>query len=115
MKKVHIACIAAVSLVCAGCSAKKDWNRARAQDTVLAYEMFLDAHPNSDESVLARHRIEALQDAGAWSRAQRNGTIGGYAEYLRWRPDGAHAAQARSRMYELERKAGEELRRDQRP
>ncbi len=95
---------ALISLTLLGCSsAQEDWKKADAQNTVAAYQEFLEQHPNTQQSVEARSRIHALKDEQAWSEAQKNNTIQAYQQYLHDLPNGIHSEESRERITSLER------------
>jgi hypothetical protein len=94
--------LAAVPLLACS-SAQSDWQRTSASDTVAAYQAFLEEHPNTTESVVARARIQALQDEQAWIRAQQSNTVAAFQTYLQEHPAGIHVAEARDRIAANER------------
>jgi hypothetical protein len=92
----------AVALVACS-SAQSDWQQANAADTVAAYQAFLDKHPNTTQSVVARDRIHAVLDGQAWARAQQSNTVLAFQQYLQEQPAGVHLAEARDRIADSER------------
>jgi SPOR domain len=92
-----IGSVAAISLVACS-SAQSDWQQASASGTVAAYQAFLDEHPNTAQSVIARNRIHALQDEQAWTLAQQSNTVAAFQSYLQEQPAGAHVAEAGDRI-----------------
>jgi cell division protein FtsN len=96
------ACLAAGAL--AACSsARDDFNKASAANTIAAYQEFLKQHPNTDLAVQAQSRLNALEDDQAWSDAQKANTLEAYQKYLQAQPSGMHSADARDRITGLER------------
>jgi outer membrane murein-binding lipoprotein Lpp len=88
----------------AGCSStQSDWQQASASDTVAAYQAFLDKHPNTTQSVVARNRIHVLRDEQAWARAQQVNTLQAFQNYIDEQPSGIHLAEAKDRMASNER------------
>ena len=108
MKKTSIgfyaACAMAVTL--AACSSPNaDWNQASAQNTVAAYQSFIQRHPGDPRVQQARNRIEALKDGQAWYAAKSAGTVEAYQQYLQQYPDGAHASDAQNGITTLKQSA----------
>jgi len=96
------ACIAAGTL--AACSsARQDFDKASAANTVAAYQDFLKQHPNTDLTVQAQNRLNALEDDQAWTDAQKANTLEAYQKYLQAQPSGMHSADARDRITGFER------------
>ena len=96
------ACVAAGTL--AACSsARQDFEKASAANTVAAYQDFLKQHPNTDLAVQAQNRVNALQDDQAWADAQKANTLEAYQMYLQAQPSGMHSADARDRITGFER------------
>ncbi len=91
-------------LAVAACgSAAKDWANASAQNTVAAYQSFLDKHPRDTHAADARMYISALQDESAWKAAQNGNSLDSYRQYLQSDPTGTHAQAARDQVAGLER------------
>jgi hypothetical protein len=84
-------------------STQGDWNQAQAANTVVAYEDFIDKHPNTPQSVQAHQQIAALNDAQAWAQALQTNTADSLQSYLQQRPSGLHANEARERIGSIER------------
>ncbi len=105
MKMLRTAGFLAAITVVACSSAQKDWQQASSTDTVAAYQAFLEKHPNTTESVVARDRIHALQDEQAWAGAQQSNTVAAFEKYLQEQPAGVHIAEARDRIAANERSA----------
>ena len=92
------------ALAMAACgSATKDWTNASAQNTVVAYQSFLDKHPGDAHAPDARMYIAALHDESAWKTAQSGNSLDSYRQYLQSDPTGMHAQEARDRVTGLER------------
>ena len=78
-----------------GCSsAKEDWNKATAADTVAAYQDYLNKHPSGDHSSDALNKIHSLQDDAAWAQAKETNTVASYQDYLEKQPAGSHTKDA---------------------
>lgn len=108
MKTQSLAIIAALLTagLIAGCSsAQSDWAKAENDNTVLAYQNFLAAHPNDQHANEAQAMILKLQDGNAWAETKHSGTAAAYQSYLQQSPQGAHAAEARDEMTALDRAA----------
>jgi outer membrane murein-binding lipoprotein Lpp len=92
------------TMALAACSsARDDFQKASAQNTLAAYQNFLKEHPNTDLAVQAQDRIHAMQDEQAWSSAQKNNTIEAFQQYLHDQPNGVHASESRDRITALQR------------
>lgn len=99
---VGAALLGAVALVACG-SARDDFQKASAQNTITAYQSFLKQHPNSELAVQAQDRIHAMQDEQAWSNAQKTNTVEAFQQYLHDQPNGVHVADSRDRATALQR------------
>jgi outer membrane protein assembly factor BamD (BamD/ComL family) len=86
-------------------SSESDWKKADAQNTVAAYQDFLQQHPNDQHASQASQRIQALQDDQAWADAQKANTSDSLQQYLQKYPSGTHAEDAKTLMAGLERAA----------
>ncbi len=105
MKKTSLgfyaACILAAAAL-AGCSSPNAaWNKASSQNTVAAYQSFIQHYPADPRVQQARNRIDTLKDQLAWSAAKSAGTVQAYRQYLQQYPDGTHAADAQSTVTRL--------------
>jgi SPOR domain len=101
-------CLVGAAIVAAGAlvacsSAQQDWNKASGQNTLAAYQEFLNQHPNSDFAGQAQSRITALRDDQAWTQAQNTNTAEAFRQYLNSQPNGQHAAESRERITAFER------------
>ncbi len=105
------------------------WEAASASDTIAAFEVYLQEHPDGQYTDLAQSRIETLKeieraeaeaarqkeieeqaqqaarDEAAWNAASSENTIGSYEAYLVTYPEGLYAASAKSAIDELLAKA----------
>jgi hypothetical protein len=86
--------LTAAALLVACSSAKEDWNKAKAADSVAAYQDFLNKHHGDEHSSEANDRIRQLQDDQAWESAKGTNTPESYASYLQAQPNGGHAKEA---------------------
>ncbi|HEX3913788.1 MAG TPA: hypothetical protein VHW71_09800 [Steroidobacteraceae bacterium] len=96
-----IVCVAAALAACS--TAKSDWNKARAANTVAAYRTFLQQHPGAKNAEDAQGRILALKDDNAWSRAQAADTVNAYQGYLTAESGGVHVGEAKYHITALQR------------
>jgi len=93
-----------VALAVSACSsADKDWANASAENTVAAYQSFLDKHAGDPRAQEARTHIATLQDDSAWQTAQNGNSLDSYQQYLQAEPNGTHAQAARDQITGLER------------
>ncbi|MBI1252501.1 MAG: hypothetical protein GC189_13645 [Alphaproteobacteria bacterium] len=76
-----------------------DWRRAMLRDDAATYETYLRAHPDGDNALEARRRVQAERDADrfAWDRARALDTPQSYLSYRAAHPDGAWRAEAGAR------------------
>ncbi len=82
-----------VVLATAGCnSAHSDWAKAADENTVIAYENFLSAHPRSEHAAEAQANLVRLQHDNGWHEAQQTMT-NVYQAQLRQFPQGSNATQ----------------------
>jgi len=86
-------------------SARDDWNKAAAANTIAGYKEFLSKHPSAEHSVEAGNRIYSLQDDKAWQQAQRANLPDAYRDYLDKQPAGAHTKAAQEALARQERVA----------
>lgn len=86
-------------------SANKDWAKASADNTIAAYQSFLEKHASDEHAQEARTRIAALQDDSAWKVAQGGNSLDSYRQYLhrQGEPNGIHLQEARDQLTALER------------
>jgi len=95
-----------LTLTLIGCDRQDaDWEQARQQDTIAAYESFIDSYPESDLAEQARDRLATLRAEQAWTNAQRLDTIAAYQDFLQTHPDAAGTDEARARLENLQREA----------
>ena len=87
---------AATLLACS--SAQGDWTQATSQNTVTAYQTFINQHPDDPHAADARQRIQTLQDNQSWMNAQTTNTVDSYQQYIAAEPNGAHVQEARNRV-----------------
>jgi len=103
MKMLYGLCFISVLGLAACSSAQSDWQQSNASNTVSAYQEFLQKHPNTPQSVEARHRMQALQDEEAWTRAHQINTVQSYQGYIQEQPSGIHVALAKDNIASSER------------
>ena len=102
------------ALAISGCSsAAKDWTDATAQNTVAAYQFFLNKHAGDSHAADARQRLAALQDDSTWKTAQNGNSVDSYQQYLQSEPNGAHAQAARDQITALQRQSAWQTARSQ--
>lgn len=92
------------SLAITACSsANKDWAKASNENTVAAYQSFLDKHADDPRAQEAKSYMLALKDDAAWRMAQKNNSPDSYQQYLQAEPNGDHAQAARDQITGLDR------------
>jgi len=99
---VPVALCSALAVAACG-SATKDWANVSSQNTVAAYQSFLDKHPGDAHAPDAKMNIAALQDESAWKTAQSGNSVDSYRQYLQSEATGMHSQEARDRVAGLER------------
>jgi len=98
-RKAIMVLAGAVMLVLAGCdTTQRDWEAARALNTVAAYEDFKAKHPRSRYEGEADAALERLD----WDQAAALDTIESYGAYLEKYHGGPRRAEADARIEELE-------------
>jgi len=100
---IRILCMM-LTLALVGCDRQgADWEEAQQEDTIAAYEAFVDNYPESPEADQARNRIETLRTEQAWTDARQRNTAEAYRGFIEAHPDAAAADEARDRLDTLER------------
>jgi len=95
-----IACVIAI----AACSRQETgWRDARGEDSVPAYETYLEHFPAGAHAREARARIRELHEEHEWDRASQLQTPEGWQRYLGAYPEGRYAATARERLSDFVR------------
>jgi cell division protein FtsN len=85
--------------VLAACSRQEaGWRDARGEDSVLAYETYLEHFPAGAHAAEARARIRELHEEREWARANQLQTPEAWQRYLGAYPEGRYAATARERL-----------------
>jgi hypothetical protein len=86
-----------------GCSnPQADYDAARSQDTVEAYQSFIDQYPDNPLAEQARQRIREIQESRAWQQAQDSGTIEAYQRFLQQYPQSPHEKEANDALRSLQ-------------
>ena len=100
------------ALFCSGCASPESrWEKAKAMNTVPAFEEFLSDYGNSEYAAEAKSRLRKLQCEKSWSEAQRLNTVASFKGFLEKYPDSEYTSQARNKidqlMFEKAKKAGD--------
>lgn len=104
-KSFLVLCVITAGALAACSNPTADWQKANQQNTVTAYQQFIQQHPDDSRVAQARDRINALQDEAAWATAQTANTLDGYQQYLQQEPNGMHAADAQDKVNGLQQDA----------
>jgi outer membrane protein assembly factor BamD (BamD/ComL family) len=104
-KSFLVLCVIAIGALVACSSPNADWQKANQQNTVAAYQQFIQQHPSDARVEQARNRIGALNDEQAWNTAKSANTLDGYQQYLQQNPNGMHAADAQDKVNSLQQDA----------
>ena len=91
-------------LAMAACSsANKDWANASAQNTVAAYQSFLDKHAGDRTRRRRETALQRCKMIRTWQTAQNGNSLDSYQQYLQAEPNGTHAQAARDQITSMER------------
>jgi len=83
----------------AGCSRQEaGWEDAARENSIAAYEQYLESFPAGAHAGDARAKILELREQEAWARANRLRTPEAWQRYLGEWPEGRHAALARRQL-----------------
>jgi hypothetical protein len=104
-KSFLVLCVVAAGALAACSNPNADWQKATQQNTVAAYQQFVQQHPNDARAQQARNRIDALKDEQAWTTAQSANTLDAYQTYLQQEPNGTHATDAQDKINGLQQDA----------
>jgi hypothetical protein len=104
-KSFLVLCVITAGALAACSNPTADWQKANTQNTVAAYQQFIQQHPNDARVAQARNRINALNDEAAWTTAQNANTADAYQQYLQQEPNGMHAADAQDKINGLQEAA----------
>jgi hypothetical protein len=74
------------------------FERARAVDTISAWEEYLRSQTNPEFREKARLRLKELLAESDWNAAKAADTVAKYEEFLARNPDSKHAEEARARI-----------------
>ncbi len=74
-----------------------EWKDAQKEDSVEAYQAFIQKHPQSEYDSVAQQRIEQLQ----WNTTKNTDTIEAYHAFIQQYPQNEHLSDAKSRIEEL--------------
>lgn len=106
MKMLRVTCLTVAGGLLGACSSTQDdWSQATSQDTVPAYQTFLNKHPGSEYTSEAQDRVHALQEEEDWAHALNTNTAQALQDYLQRHPSGSHAAQASDQLTVAKREA----------
>jgi hypothetical protein len=105
MKVSQGICSMAAATLAACTSAQSDWQQASSRNTLAAYQAFVEEYPDTQQSIEARNRIQALQDDQAWTRALQTNTVDAFQHYMEDQPSGTHVVEARVHVRAIERMA----------
>lgn len=82
---------------------KKDWETATKDNTIAAYQTYLNTWPNGDYATSARRNIQQLEaDNRAWQTARGSHTKIAYQTYLNNFPKGQFASTAKIEIQKFE-------------
>ncbi len=103
MAKQVMILVALMGLTLSGCATTRSaWREAQRENTVQAYQDFLQKYPQSEFAAGATRKVEER----AWQRAQQDDTAEGYRNFLSICPKSAFVTKAEKRIQVLERMAG---------
>jgi hypothetical protein len=61
---------------------EQEWQRTERENTIFAYNRFIDKYPASKYSDHAKKIIDEIEDESAWHKAKGWDTVGGYRQYI---------------------------------
>ncbi|MBA3563981.1 MAG: hypothetical protein H0W33_08230 [Gammaproteobacteria bacterium] len=102
MRATHYLIVAMLAgVLVAGCDRQPQaWEDASTEDTVAAYDAYLEDYPDGEHAAEARARRDSLAESQAWEEAQAADTPDAYEAYLADHESGPHAADARDLVAE---------------
>ena len=84
-----------VTIICTGCATmESEFKKACDDDTIAAYQRYLQKYPDSKFETDARNRVEELE----WARTVDEKSVLGYETYLRKYPLGKYRDEAKRRL-----------------
>jgi hypothetical protein len=83
-------------------SAKRDYQKASGQNTVEAYEAFLQMHPDAKQADQAKSQLAELEIERDWQLAESTRTAAGYRDYIAKHPTTRNCKLAKERLKELQ-------------
>jgi SPOR domain len=101
-KSFLVLCVITAGVLAACSNPNGDWQKATQQNTVAAYQQFIQQHPDDARVQQARNRIDALKDEQAWTAAKNANTLDAYQHYLQEEPNGMHATDAQDKVTTLQ-------------
>jgi hypothetical protein len=96
-----VAWIAGACLLLACSRQEAGWRAARDEDSLPAYETYLQQFPVGAHAAEARARMRELLEDHEWERAMQSGRPEAYQRYLSAFPEGRYAGAARERLSEF--------------
>lgn len=91
-----------ISLLFISCdTAERDWENAVSDDTIIAYELFLEKHPDYEDIKKAQSRLEELYRPIDWKKALVENSIDAYENYLQKHPNSEYTEEAHEKLDEL--------------
>ncbi|MBL7793032.1 MAG: caspase family protein [Saprospiraceae bacterium] len=78
------------------------WGRCERENTIAAFNAYLDQFPSGRFAGEAIQRIQTLEDEKKWLEALQIDQVYTYRDYLRRFPEGKHEVEARERVRQLE-------------
>ena len=93
-----LVCLLLVCLVSACSRHDALWEEARDEDSIAAYEAYLERYPDGPRAQQARSRARTLQVEQAWRDARERDSRSAYKAFLDSWPDSEFADEARSRI-----------------
>ncbi|HET7369222.1 MAG TPA: SPOR domain-containing protein [Gammaproteobacteria bacterium] len=108
--RIGLAGLFSAGLILSGCSSQQgDWQQAQQQNTVQAYQQYIQQYPQGDHVAAARQQIahiqqqKEMQQARAdWQRVQQANTPQAYQQFLQQHPDSQYAANAKQQIQQMQ-------------
>ncbi len=100
-------CFLAVTVLCinfalCGCATtKRDWETARYQGTITAYEQFLQNHPSAEQASEAKRRIAQIIEDNEWKQADSSNSKQATIKFLEKYPN-SYKANEKIKQFEFD-------------
>jgi hypothetical protein len=105
MKKILF--IGAMCLICSIAvfsQSKRTWEQTQSLNSISAYQDFISKYPDGKYTVIAKQKLEELQEQEDWKNAEnKEGTINAYRNFITKYPNSVHISNAKEKLQILEK------------